>query len=125
MGIYDVPIFWVQTGACAVSANQALSPPPSKRALGQGYNILLYSLNPYWVGDIHHPSLPHVKPSYLYYNSNIVISFTVAIRRLYENQRRTFLNCQPQNVERAQHADVKKKYRARRERVSANELQHV
>ena len=39
--------------------------------------------------------------------------FTVAIQRLYESQRQTFLNCQPENIRGALHAEVKKKYRAR------------
>lgn len=43
--------------------------------------------------------------------------YAVAVQRLYENQRRVFLNRKPENKQRAQEADVKKKYRARRERV--------
>ena len=47
----------------------------------------------------------------------LLILFIVAIQRLYESQRRAFLNCKPENVKLAQDAEVKKKYRARRERV--------
>lgn len=40
----------------------------------------------------------------------------VAVKRLYESQRRTVLNSKPENVQRAQLNDIKK-YRARRDRV--------
>ena len=45
------------------------------------------------------------------------IIHAVAVKRLYESQRRTVLNSKPENVQRAQLNDIKKKYRARRERV--------
>jgi len=41
----------------------------------------------------------------------------VAIRRLYEGIRRQHLNHRPENMQKAQEHDLKKKYRARRERV--------
>lgn len=41
----------------------------------------------------------------------------VAIKRLYESQRRTVLNTRPENIQRAQLNDIKKKYRVRQERV--------
>ena len=45
MGIYDVPRFWVQTGACAVSVYLALSPPPLKEGPGdEARAIAIHSL---------------------------------------------------------------------------------
>ena len=44
------------------------------------------------------------------------IGHAVAIKRLYESQKRTVLNSRPENVERTQLND-QKKYRARQERV--------
>ena len=41
----------------------------------------------------------------------------VAIQRLYEGQRRAVINMRPENSERFQTNELKKKYRARRERV--------
>jgi hypothetical protein len=41
----------------------------------------------------------------------------VAIQRLYEGQRRAVINMRPENSERSQTSELKKKYRARRERV--------
>ena len=40
------------------------------------------------------------------------------MQRLYEGQRRQILNARIENVQRAEIADKKKKFRARRERVS-------
>ena len=42
----------------------------------------------------------------------------MAVQRLYEGQRRQVLNAREENVQRAELADKKKKFRARRERVS-------
>lgn len=47
-----------------------------------------------------------------------VALYLVAVQRLYEGQRRSFINCKPENAERAQDSEIRKKYRARRERVS-------
>ena len=41
----------------------------------------------------------------------------VAIRRLYESIRHHYLNHQPENAQKAQQQDLKKKYRSRREQV--------
>ena len=41
----------------------------------------------------------------------------VAVQRLYESQHRFFVNSKPENSERAQQSELKKKYRSRRERV--------
>ena len=46
-----------------------------------------------------------------------ILIHVVAIKRLYGSQRRTVLNSKPENTQRAQLNDIKKKYRARRERV--------
>ena len=43
--------------------------------------------------------------------------FIVAIQRLYEGQRRAVIDMRPENSERSQNNELKKKFRARRERV--------
>ena len=61
---------------------------------------------------------------YMYSRMHILLynvqCHAVAVKRLYESQRRTVLNSEPENVQRAQLNDIKKKYRARRERVRSH-----
>lgn len=49
----------------------------------------------------------------------------LAIQRLYEGQRRAVINMRPENSERSQNTELKKKYRARRERLYARRSKFV
>ena len=51
------------------------------------------------------------------YFTNFNLWSLVAVQRMYENQRRQYLNQRPERAHKAQEQDLKKKFSSRRERV--------